>query len=135
MDKIKALWQLAKRFENLIKYAIIGVSGICLDFAVFYLLYKKMGVYYQFANFISVSCGITNNFLLNAFFNFKRKDKLLTRFIKFYSVGIGGLLANSILLYIFIEMLKCDVMITKLIAGLAVAANQYVLNRAFSFRR
>lgn len=135
MKLIALLTDLAKRYENLIKYAMVGVTGICLDFAVFFLLNKKLGIHYEIANIISVSCGITNNFFLNAFFNFKRKDRLLFRYIQFYAVGIGGMSANAFLLFICIELFHFEVFVTKLLVGLCVAAGQYVMNKTFSFRR
>ena len=68
---------------QLIRYCLIGVTGASLDAVLFWLM-TRAGVYYQLANFISVTCGIVNNFFLNAFFNFKTKNRLLRRFCSFY---------------------------------------------------
>ena len=64
------------KYIHFIKYAVIGVTGVSIDFLVFYLLTEYAGMYYQYANAISVTCGITNNFIWNAIYNFKVKDKI-----------------------------------------------------------
>lgn len=134
-EKIKLLLDFAKKYEKFIKYCIIGASGVFLDLTVFYLLNKKLGIYYQFVNIFSVSCGITNNFLLNAFFNFKTRDKLIIRYIQFYAVGLVGIGTSAVLLYIFVEVLNVEVMISKGIIMVIVAVIQYLLNKTFTFRR
>lgn len=127
--------RILKRHKNFVIYCIIGVSGVTLDFTVFYLLNLLPGMHYQFANFISVSCGITNNFILNAFFNFKTRDKLLLRFLQFYAVGVVGIIISSFLLNLFIEIIGLKILITKLLIIFIVTIVQYTLNRTFSFRR
>lgn len=132
---IEKLLKLAGRFENFIKYCMIGVTGVTLDFIIFFLLYKKLGIHYQFANIISVSCGITNNFLLNAFFNFKVKDRLLFRYLQFYAVGMIGLSLSALILYVFIEKLRFEALTAKIMTIFVVVGIQYTLNKAFSFRK
>ena len=82
LDRLIKTYQKNKRF---IVYCLIGFTGVSLDFFIFYLLNNQLGIYYQYANVISVSLGIANNFVLNAFFNFKMLDK----FFSFWSKDIG----------------------------------------------
>lgn len=128
------LLKYKKKFKFFIKYCFIGFAGVFLDLIVFYLLNKKLGVYYQIANIISVSCGITNNFFLNAKYNFKVTDKLFKRFLTFFAIGIIGLLLSSLLLYIFIERFHVEVLLTKVIVIFIVAVTQF-LNLHFSFNK
>ena len=127
------LFGLFKKYRELIFYCIIGFSGVFLDFLVFKLLTEHTPLHYQFANIISVSVGITNNFLLNAYFNFKKTDKFFLRFISFYAIGIVGMLLSALGLYIFIELLHYDVVITKAILIVIVALIQFVLNKFITF--
>lgn len=127
--------QYYTKYIHFIKYAVIGVTGVTIDFLVFYLLTEHVGMYYQYANAISVTCGITNNFIWNAIYNFKVKDKILKRFIQFYAVGIFGLLLNALLLFIFIELLDCHVLITKAIVILIVVVIQFFLNTKITFKK
>jgi putative flippase GtrA len=131
MSRINPLLRKHSRF---VKYSIIGVTGATLDFLLFALFVKVFGVYYLFANVISVTAGITNNFFLNAFFNFRKKDRLLNRFVKFYSVGLFGLLLSSALLYIAVEVLFISEIISKIIIIGVIVIVQYTLNKKFTFK-
>lgn len=130
----KMILDLLIKYNRFIKYCIIGIIGVFLDFIMFLLLTEKLHIYYQYANVVSVTVGIINNFLLNAFFNFKTKDKLFSRFIQFYSVGSLGILISAFLFYIFVEQLRFEVISTKVAIVFIVAVIQYVLNKTFTFR-
>lgn len=133
--KIRALILYYKdKYKYFIKYSLIGVTGVTLDITIFFLLHQKLGMYYQVANIISVSCGITNNFLLNSFLNFKMKDKLFKRFIRFYSVGLFGLGISAGLLYIFVEQLHIIEIIAKLMTIAVVTIIQFNLNKRITFK-
>ena len=71
---------LARSHRQLVAYGLIGLSGATLDFLGYLVLYKYFGVAPPLASFISVTLGITNNFILNSRFNFKVSDNLWARF-------------------------------------------------------
>ena len=131
---IYAMHDMIKRYDTFIKYSLIGVTGVVLDFGMFAILTKYFKVYYQFANILSVSLGITNNFLLNAYFNFKLTDNLFVRFMKFYSVGLVGLMLSTVFLFIFIEVMLIEGILAKIVVIGVVAIIQFKLNKIFSFK-
>lgn len=124
----------ANKYKHFIKYAMIGITGVSIDMVMFYVLNKNVGMHYQLSNVISVSCGITNNFLLNAFFNFKMKDRLLIRFFQFYSIGLFGLLISAGLLYLFVEHFLILEIVAKIMTVGVVTIIQFNLNKIFTFK-
>lgn len=122
--------RLSKHF---ILYAFIGISGVLLDLISFYILEHYFGVNYQLANAISTSLGITNNFLLNTFFNFRQFDKLLWRYLKFYAVGLLGLTVTALFLYVLVDHFSWDTLYAKALTIIIVFLLQYGLNKKFSF--
>lgn len=120
--------------RHFILYAIIGVSGVTLDFVIFAFLTKIMGLDPLIANVISTTFGITNNFILNAFYNFKKSDALLYRFVSFYAVGLVGILLSTLILRALHDGLGLDPLIAKFISLIFVLITQYSLNKAISFR-
>lgn len=72
MSLIKKLYH---KFHHLFLYGIIGGFTSSLDFAVFTLLTKHIGIFYLIANCISVLIGISTSFILNRSYNFKVKNK------------------------------------------------------------
>ncbi|MFD3457954.1 GtrA family protein [Streptomyces sp. NPDC058691] len=119
--------------RQLIRYGLVGGSGVLLDMASFLLLYNVLGLNEQVANVISTSLGITNNFVLNALFTFDKRDRLLVRFLRFYAVGLTGIVLTYVLFRIFSDGLGADPNLVKAGSLPLVLAVQFVLNRKWSF--
>lgn len=85
MEKIKTAIY-SEDFVQLVKYVLIGVLGLVVDFGIYTILtHFKMNV--EIANIISSTCGIINNFLWNSYTNFKVHDRMILRFISYFIVG------------------------------------------------
>ncbi|MBI4049945.1 MAG: GtrA family protein [Candidatus Doudnabacteria bacterium] len=134
MDIISQARGLYEKYRLFIWYSAIGASGVTLDFLAFYILNSRLHVHYQFANLASVSLGITNNFLLNAFLNFRITDRLLIRFFKFYAVGFVGLGLSALLLYLLIDRLHIVPLLAKAVTIIFVVIVQFTLNKRYSFK-
>ena len=128
------LSRLYQRFRNLILYGIIGSFTSALDFAVFTMLSKYIGIHYIVANCISVLIGISTSFALNRSINFKVKDKTGKRFLIFLTVGLCGLLLSNLILYVGIDMLSGDELIVKLASIVLVVGFQCILNKFITFK-
>ncbi len=122
------------KHKYFIRYAMIGVTGVTIDFLVFYFLAHHSQLHYQIANVISVSCGISNNFILNVFFNFKTKDNYFFRFMQFFGIGILGLVISAGLLWLFIDFWHLNELVSKGITIGIITFIQFNLNRIFTFR-
>ena len=127
--------KLYNKYRELIKYCIIGCSGALLDFIVYTILIKAFGMNYLLANALSVTAGITNNFFLNAYLNFKVTDKLFKRFISFYLVGMLGLLVSEILLYLLVDIMSMNSIIAKIITIFVITIVQFILNKTITFKK
>ena len=124
---INIIQDMINKHNTFMKYAIIGCSGAFLDFIIFTILIKYVCLNYLIANIISIGVGITNNFFLNSFFNFKITDNMLTRFISFFSIGMLGLFISEGLLYMFIEKLGLNNILSKLVSIFIITMIQYAL--------
>lgn len=145
-----------KSFRQLVKYGMVGVVGLGIDMGIYYLLVRKLSVHYPFSSFISNLLGgnmsvgmldilisniisstlaIINNFILNSYFTFKVTDKKLKRFASFVSIAIIGMVISSMLLTLFIGVMKMDDMLSKIFAICIVAAIQFGINKFFTFKQ
>lgn len=145
-----------KSFRQLVKYGMVGVVGLAIDMGVYYLLVRKLSVHYPFSSFISKMLGgnmsvgmldilisnvisstlaIINNFLLNSYFTFKVTDKKLKRFASFVGIAIVGMIISSMLLTLFIGVMKMDDILSKIFAICIVAAIQFGINKFFTFKQ
>lgn len=135
---------------------MVGIVGLAIDMGVYYLLVRKLSVHYPFSSFISNMLGgnmsvgmldilisniisstlaIINNFILNSYFTFKVTDKKLKRFVSFAGIAAIGMVISSMLLTLFIGVMKMDDLISKMLAIFIVAAIQFGINKFFTFKQ
>lgn len=128
-------YRLIKRYRELVFYCMIGCTGAAIDFVLYTIFTGWIDMHYQLANFLSVSFGIINNFFLNYFFNFKTKDRMMTRLASFYSVGMFGWALSAFLLWILVERFCINSIIAKLATIILVTVIQFCLNKFITFRK
>lgn len=123
------------RFRHLILYGIIGSFCAALDFCLFSTLCYCGFISYLWANLISIHIGIFTSFFLNRSLNFKVKDKVTTRFLSFYMVGLVGLGISEGMLYLMVTKGGWNEIVSKLISIIVVALIQFLLNKYITFRK
>jgi putative flippase GtrA len=121
-------------FIQLVKYVLIGVLGLIVDFGVYTILtHFKMNV--EIANIISSTCGIINNFFWNSYANFKVHDRLILRFISYFLVGQITTIFTTISLFIFATKMGLPHLIVKIIATFVATLIQFIINKIITFRK
>lgn len=121
-------------FIQLVKYVLIGILGLVVDFGVYTILtHFKMNV--EFANIISSTCGIINNFFWNSYTNFKVHDRLILRFISYFLVGQITTIFTTISLFIFATKMGFPHLIVKIIATFVATLIQFIINKIITFRK
>lgn len=118
--------------KNIFLYCIIGSCSAGLDAFLFYLLHYLVGISWEIANCISVSCGICVSFILNRRYNFKVMDHPIRRAVIFFSVGLVGLSLSQSIIWLA-NILALNLMIAKLFSIVFVAGIQFLLNKVISF--
>lgn len=129
------LWVLYRRVQHLVQYCMIGCLGAGMDFVLYTLLIEQTSLHYQVVNIFSTSVGICNNFIWNAFLNFKVWNHFFLRFCSFYCVGAIGILITSGCLYLLIECLDWNKIAAKVITIFLVTAVQFLLNKYITFKK
>lgn len=129
---VRRLWA---RYREFAAYCLIGGSGVALDCVAFAVLARGFGWHYQAANAVGVSCGICNNFFLNAFLNFRRTDRLWLRFLSFYGVGLLGLGISAGMLGLLVGRWGMGALPAKALTVFVVTLAQFSLNKWVTFRK
>lgn len=133
MEKIKTAIY-SEDFVQLVKYVLIGVLGLVVDFGIYTILtHFKMNV--EIANIISSTCGIINNFLWNSYTNFKVHDRMMLRFISYFIVGQITTVFTTVSLFIFVTKLGYPHLIVKIVATFVATLIQFVINKVVTFRK
>ena len=86
---LKLSWEL-KEFHRIIKFGIVGLSGIFVNLFVLWFLTSFIGIYYLYSAIFSIEASIISNFLLNDLWTFRdRRDRnWIRRLIKFNIISL-----------------------------------------------
>lgn len=132
---MKIIKSIIYKFRHLILYGIIGTFSSALDFCIYTLLVQVVSLQYIAANCISVIGGITTSFILNRNYNFKVKDHAKRRFSIFLSVGLSGLMLSNLILFLCIDVMSFNKLISKLLSVILVVFFQFLLNKYITFKK
>jgi putative flippase GtrA len=121
--------------SQLLKFALVGITGMGLDFGTTWLLKEKVKINKFIANATGFSIAVVNNFILNKYWTFDNKNPIATeQFIKFLVISIVGLGINSLLLFILLKKIKGNFYLVKLaVIGLVFFWN-FSANYLYTFK-
>mgnify|MGYP004618619593 FL=1 len=138
MNKIK---ELLIKYEEVIRYLIIGVLTTIVSLATYYILTftvldPKVSIQLQITNVISWIVSVTFAYFTNRKYVFKLKEKKnIKEASKFYLSRLSTLLLDMLLMQIFVIRLKFNDKIIKLIVQFVVIVLNYVLSKLVTFRK
>ncbi len=95
-----ALARRPKEFERFLKFAVVGVIGMVVDFSVLNLMHLKVGLPLATSNAISFTTAVISNFTWNRLWTFpeSRQRPLMSQLGQFALVNVIGLGINTALL-------------------------------------
>lgn len=117
-----------------LKFGIVGLSGVGIDFFVTWLCKEKIGINKYIANAAGFSLAVINNFLLNRYWTFEANNGAITnQFFKFLIIAVAGLAINSLLLFLIVKFTKINFYVTKLLVIGIVFFWNFYMNYLFTF--
>jgi putative flippase GtrA len=100
-----------------LRFGVVGLSGMVVDFGVTYLLRDKLKVHQYLANAVGFVMAATSNYVLNRIWTFKSSNpEVLLEFGEFFIVSAIGLGINSLILWFLVSRWKKHFYLSKLIA-------------------
>lgn len=118
-----------------LKFAVVGFSGVFVDFGITFLCKEKIKLNKYVSNAIGFVCAATSNYILNRIWTFQSTNEdVATEYGSFMIVSAIGLGINSLTLYILTDKLKWNFYFSKIFAiGVATLWN-FFANLMFTFR-
>ena len=139
------IFKLYKKYEEIIMYLIMGVLATIVNLVV------KLGMLYTFldaANDVHVQISVVTSWIVactfayftNRIFVFKSKSKkILKEFISFVGARIITLLADMLIMFIFVTLLKMNsdlwVFIWTIVSQIIVIILNYIFSKLFIFKK
>ena len=137
---MKRLADLYKKYEEIIKYIIVGICTTIVSLLTYYVcvltfLNPDKAIELQIANIISWIFAVTFAYVTNRVFVFKSNDKnKLKEATKFYLSRISTLLIDMGLMFLFVTLLSINDKISKIIVQFIVLILNYVFSKLFVFK-
>lgn len=128
MDKIK----------NIVNYVICGILTTILNILVFYIL-DIYNVNYRINTTISTLISVIFAYITNKIYVFESRElgrkKVLKEILKFIFSRVGTYIVEIIGMYIFIELVKIENLISKILMNVIVIILNYILSKFYIFKK
>jgi len=126
-----------KRLEELVKFAIVGGSGVLVNMGLLFILTRYLSVRLEIASVIAIEVSILSNFFFNNLWTFKKRDTHVpfwSRLLRYHLVtGLAGI-ENYLVLLLLVKTFGLHDMISNLI-GIAIGTIiNYSLNSLWTWR-
>lgn len=135
---ITRIKEIIIKYQELIKYLIIGVLTTVINYIVFAALIRLANVDMHLSNIIAWVVSVILAYFTNKLFVFESKSfkiKVISKEIFTFGVArIFSLLLEEALLYVFVNILSMNEMIIKLIANIVVIIVNYILSKFIIFK-
>jgi dolichol-phosphate mannosyltransferase len=127
----------SKRLEELLKFGIVGGSGVLVNMGLLFVLTRYFSVRLEIASVIAIEVSILSNFFLNNLWTFKKRDTHVpfwTRLLRYHLVtGLAGIV-NYLVLLLLVKNFGLHDMLSNLIGILIGTFINYSLNSLWTWR-
>jgi putative flippase GtrA len=118
-----------------LRFAIVGFSGLLIDFGITYFIREKLKLNEYLANGIGFFVAATNNFFMNRSWTFSSQDpEMLTQYGRFIFFALIGLAINSGIVWFLHGQQKRNFYVSKGIATVIVTLWNFLSNFFYTFR-
>ncbi len=130
------IFNLYKKYEEIIKYLIFGVLTTIISILTYALFTRLCHIDIYISNILSWILAVTFAFVTNKIFVFKSHSKnVIKEGIKFYLARVASLLCELVMMFILVNLIHLDDMVSKIIVQIIVIILNYILSKIFVFMK
>ncbi|MBA3284770.1 MAG: GtrA family protein [Nitrosopumilus sp.] len=119
---------------KLTRFALVGFTGMVLDFGITFLLKEKGKIQKYIANTIGFLSAATSNYYLNRIWTFRSSDaEIFYEYSRFIGVSVAGLAINLFILWFLHDVKKINFYVSKLLAIIITIAWNFSFNYIYTF--
>jgi putative flippase GtrA len=116
------------------RFCAVGLTGYVVNLAVYAALHVGLGLHYLAAAVVSFLVAVTNNYLLNRFWTFRRqRGHVGIQGLRFLVVSTAALAANLTVLYALVHA-GLEPLLAQALAIVLVTPLNFIGNKLWSFR-
>ena len=120
---------------QLVRYAVVGGSGVVLNLGTFTILVEVLEVDFRLAGVLAFCVAVTNNFLWHRGWTFRaRSGRPGFQAAAFVTVSVTAFLVGLGMLWLLVETLDVAEVAAQAISLGVAAPTTFLVNRCWSFR-
>ena len=131
--------KIYRKYKEAIDYLFWGGVAFVLSMVLFYLFANVMGIYEQIANILSWVICVIFTYFTNRIFVFQSKVKglknILNEFKDFVTARVMTLVMENAILFVMIDLLAINNMLSKLVGQFVVIVSNYFLSKLWIFKK
>ncbi len=121
-----------KLLMQILKFIIVGGIATIIDWIIYYFLYNYLGFDPLVANIISYLLATIYNYYGSVKYVFNVNDKKFKKtFTIFLILSLVGLLLSELLIYLMINIILMNKMLSKIIATMLVMIFSFITRKYF----
>ena len=125
VKKLRSRFPRKSLMGQFLRYMVTGGVAFVADFGLFALCLYGFGWHYLLANLVGLVAGLVLNYLMSILWVFTACKRILKtqkgiEFVLFALVGIAGVGINQVLMYLMVDGLGINEMVSKMIAAVLV---------------
>lgn len=121
-----------KLIKQILKFGVVGGLAFIIDYALLYTLTEYLNIHYLISSIISFSVSVIFNYILSIKWVFDVNKKQGTKeFIVFIILSVIGLIINSIIMYLMVDIMHIYYMLSKLVSTFIVMIYNFITRKIF----
>ena len=136
MNKIIELY---KKYKEIINYLIVGVLTTLVSIIIYFISTKIFHINYMISSAISWVGAVIFAYITNKKYVFlsksETKKEIIIEIYQFFKYRIISFIIELLLMYAFVELIKIDDMISKIIVQVIVIILNYIFSKLFVFKK
>ena len=136
---MKSIKDLIFKYREMITYLIFGVLTTVVNYLVYLPCYNLLGINASVSNMIAWVAAVAFAFLTNKPFVFQSHDwsreVVIPELTKFVGSRIGSGAAETGILLLFVDVLKQDGNVWKIVTSVLVVVLNYLFSKFLVFRK
>lgn len=122
--------------KQFVKFGVVGIINTTIHLITLFILVEFFAIYYLIASFIAFLFAVTNSFILNTLWTFKKNigHKTKSRYIKFFVISIIATFLNLIFLYVFTDLLRIWYLFSQIIAIALTLMINFIGNKVWTYK-
>lgn len=135
---MKKIWELGKKYQEILVYLVFGVLTTVVNYIVYFPCHNLLEIPASVSNVFAWACAVVFAYLTNKPFVFRSRDwsmkTVVPEFLKFIGCRVASGAAETGILLLTVDILHQNGNVWKLAASVLVVILNYVGSKLLVFR-